>query len=226
MESSNIKKCYFVVGDIHGCLYTLKTLLTAYWQPDEVLVLIGDLIDRGAYSYETIQYVISLEKRFINQVVVLRGNHEQELIEHLTHGPNTNWLMQGGDQTLSQYEAHHADPREHLKWLNDLPLYYETDKLFISHAGIALLGGNPYETDNPFGILWNRSPLKNMNKLQVIGHTPRLDGPVWNQESHSINIDTGAAYGGSLTGIKISKGTVLEQYSVPVDGRDRMNSVS
>jgi hypothetical protein len=43
-----------VVGDVHGCYYTFRSLIAQYWRlpQDEILVQLGDLIDRGNYSPE------------------------------------------------------------------------------------------------------------------------------------------------------------------------------
>ena len=36
----------FIVGDIHGCYYTFKTLLQRYWdEKNDVLIQVGDLIE-------------------------------------------------------------------------------------------------------------------------------------------------------------------------------------
>ncbi|GIN87435.1 hypothetical protein J6TS2_38210 [Heyndrickxia sporothermodurans] len=59
-----------------------------------------------------------------------------------------------------------------VKWLSELPLFWENDNLFISHAGISEQSVNPFKEDVKFGILWNRGTIKNINKLQIIGHTP------------------------------------------------------
>jgi serine/threonine protein phosphatase 1 len=71
------------------------------------------------------------------------------------------------------------------------------------------------------GVLWNRSPLKNIGKLQIIGHTP-TDRPKYDMTSNAWNIDTGAAYLGYLTGVKIkSNGEVSEFIREDTDLRDK-----
>lgn len=71
---------YFIVGDIHGCYYTFCQLLTHWKREEEVLVLVGDLIDRGNYSAKVLQLCKELSEGD-HQVVVLKGNHEAELIQ-------------------------------------------------------------------------------------------------------------------------------------------------
>jgi len=55
--------------------------------------------------------------------------------------------------------------------------------------------------------------VKNINKLQIIGHTPCENRePIYNREENSLNIDTGAGYeDGALTGVKLNeKGEILK----------------
>ena len=67
-----------VIGDIHGCVHTLKNLVKNYWKPeDSVLILIGDLIHKGLHSGRTLRYLRKLSKKFPDSVIVLKGNHEQ-----------------------------------------------------------------------------------------------------------------------------------------------------
>jgi serine/threonine protein phosphatase 1 len=69
--------------------------------------------------------------------------------------------------------------------------------------------------------LWNRSPWKNIGKLQIIGHTP-CDNPAHDDKSNAWNIDTGAAYLGYLTGVKVAPdGEVIQFIREDTDLRDR-----
>lgn len=50
-------KKIFVIGDVHGCLHTLEKMLS-YWEKNtEQLIFVGDLIDRGNFSPETVSLV-------------------------------------------------------------------------------------------------------------------------------------------------------------------------
>ncbi|MCZ7612088.1 MAG: metallophosphoesterase [Ignavibacteriaceae bacterium] len=48
-----------VIGDIHGCFHTLRKLydliLTKY--PDIPVCAVGDLVDRGKFSYEVVEFI-------------------------------------------------------------------------------------------------------------------------------------------------------------------------
>ncbi|MBK8553707.1 MAG: metallophosphoesterase [Ignavibacteria bacterium] len=92
------------VGDVHGCLNTFKNLLNKYWNRDEeLLIQVGDLVDRGNFSPQALLYAFELNQQKPN-AVFLKGNHEYELLKHLFNGPNDNWLRQGGDITLKQFQ--------------------------------------------------------------------------------------------------------------------------
>jgi len=48
------------VGDIHGCYKTLKVLLEKHLkiQPCDYIYIVGDLIDRGPYSKQVVDYIL------------------------------------------------------------------------------------------------------------------------------------------------------------------------
>lgn len=206
----------FIIGDVHGCLNTLKELIETNWDKNnEKLIFVGDLIDRGNFSPETVSYCRGLIDTYGDQVLVLLGNHEKEYIDHFKYGPNYNWLVQGGRETIRQYVSKNYALDDDLAWFESLPLYYEDEHVFVSHAGIADGIEGPIKLEDSRSIIWNRSPLKTLDKMQVIGHTPHQEGPIYNGASNSLNIDTGAVYGGKLTGVKIDAGS-LEVTSIDV----------
>ncbi|WP_419955056.1 metallophosphoesterase family protein [Neobacillus niacini] len=213
---------YFVIGDVHGCYYTFVAMLTNHWDKEnEILIQLGDLIDRGNHSPKMVQFARQLREDLPDQVYFLKGNHEFEMIDHFTNQPNHNWLRQCGEETLRQYKAEGRDCMSDVNWMKQLPLWFEKDHLFLSHAGISAETETPYDEEDSYGVLWNRSPLKNIQKLQIIGHTP-CEEPKYDEHSHSWNIDTGAAYSGYLTGVKInSNGEVIEFIRENTDHRDK-----
>src|SRR5580704_11284012 len=63
------------IGDIHGCSGALDVLLKAVQpQPDDLLITLGDYVDRGPDSAGVVQRLLQL--RETRRVVSLRGNHE------------------------------------------------------------------------------------------------------------------------------------------------------
>lgn len=65
----------FAIGDIHGSYQLLDKVLD-YWNPnEELLIFLGDYIDRGKDSLQVLRKVIELSKEY--KVITLSGNHEQ-----------------------------------------------------------------------------------------------------------------------------------------------------
>ncbi|WP_291778866.1 metallophosphoesterase family protein [Cecembia sp.] len=213
----------FVIGDVHGCFYTYLKLLESWNPKTEHLIQLGDLVDRGNYSPMTVRLSHEIQMAFGKQTVFLKGNHEQ-LMQNYLMGKDTRntWLSNGGNATLEQFEKCGTDPYQYLNWIKNLPLFWENTDVFVSHAGISVDAVIPLDPNGPDGVLWNRKPLKKLDKLQIIGHTPRADGQAqFFPESNAWNIDTGAYRGICLTGIKIKKnGAFLENISVPTDSKD------
>ena len=197
----------FAVGDIHGCLQKLKNLMNAIdinGQQDMV-VFIGDYIDRGPDPFGVVQFIIDF-KRDKKNVICLTGNHEDIFICYLTYGIyKTAFYMNGGHTTLVSYN-HPAEiediPRHHQVFFNSLLPYYETEGYIFVHAG--LRPGVPLERQDKYDLLWIRSEFINSScdfgKTVIFGHT----GFSWPLiEENKIGIDTGAVYGGRLTCIEL-----------------------
>ncbi|QNP51115.1 metallophosphoesterase [Hymenobacter qilianensis] len=87
----------FIVGDVHGCYFTFLELLQ-HWNPArEMLIQVGDLVDRGNFSPETVAAAISLNLKHPKQTVFLKGNHEAGMLKY--YGPKarirTGWSGAG-----------------------------------------------------------------------------------------------------------------------------------
>lgn len=202
----------FIIGDIHGCFKTFKSLLNRWDKKNELLIQLGDLIDRGNHSPETVKLARELKSNYSN-TVFLKGNHEILAIQNLKN-TKSKWFSMYGRDVMWQYQLEERDFANDVEWFKTLPNYWENDAVFVSHAGVSESPDWADEND-PKGILWNRAPLKNLGKLQIIGHTPQKKGPVYEQKSHHWNIDTGAYLGKQLSGIKLSDtGELLDIISV------------
>src|SRR5437870_1534791 len=77
----------YVIGDIHGRLKLLDQLIeNVPWDvAHNKIVFLGDIIDRGNDAPGVVNRVIELVKSNPN-IVVLRGNHEQMLLDCLDYG--------------------------------------------------------------------------------------------------------------------------------------------
>lgn len=91
----------FVVGDVHGQLNMLNVLLTK-WNPDsELLVFLGDYIDRGQDSYGAVHLVKKLHDEY--GAIALGGNHESMFLEWLDN-PEDNWFIKWReDESIINY---------------------------------------------------------------------------------------------------------------------------
>lgn len=71
-----------VVGDLHGDSYSLAKILDKidyrkYLSNEEnILLFLGDYIDRGRFSFEVLLTLCKLKTEFPLNVMLLRGNHE------------------------------------------------------------------------------------------------------------------------------------------------------
>eukprot|EP00669_Euglena_mutabilis_P011345 TRINITY_DN5998_c0_g1_i1.p1 TRINITY_DN5998_c0_g1~~TRINITY_DN5998_c0_g1_i1.p1 ORF type:complete len:333 (+),score=83.57 TRINITY_DN5998_c0_g1_i1:89-1087(+) len=87
LEESNvicINPPVTVVGDIHGQLYDLLELFRIGGQPpDTNYLFLGDYVDRGYDSVETISLLLCLKLRYPHRVAMLRGNHETRSISQI-----------------------------------------------------------------------------------------------------------------------------------------------
>ena len=72
---------HYVIGDIHGCYNRFMELLNKlYLKEDDIVILIGDIIDRGKQSPQMLKWAmenITADGRF--QMVL--GNHEKAVVE-------------------------------------------------------------------------------------------------------------------------------------------------
>lgn len=91
----------FAIGDIHGCLEKLEELMKKMVvdRQEDTLVFIGDYIDRGKSSRGVVDYLIRLQSEYQN-VICLRGNHEQMFMDYLDGVNEGLYLGNGGRSTL------------------------------------------------------------------------------------------------------------------------------
>jgi serine/threonine protein phosphatase 1 len=147
-----------------------------------------------------------------NRFVCLRGNHEQMLLlaadKERSDRDLMNWWGNGGQRTLESYGV--GDPSDlpaaHLDWLRSLPLTMrdEPNRLYV-HAGIR--PGTPLSSQSEEDLLWIREPFLSSEDdhgvLVVHGHTP-TDSAEPDLRRNRLNLDTGACFGGPLTGAMFS----------------------
>jgi serine/threonine protein phosphatase 1 len=229
----------YAIGDIHGRLDLLDELLTRISSDiavrptmRPVCIFLGDYIDRGPSSRETIDRLIKHAET--NETVFLKGNHEQIAVKCLIDRRLFDqWLRLGGLETLMSYGVtpatlanakqtaelqsafHNALPQKHFRFFRDLQNSFGCGDFFFVHAGVKpdVELSRQKESD----LLWIRdeflSSSRDFGKIIVHGHTPTSEIEV---VSNRINIDTGAFATGRLTCLVI-EGESLSMINTSAD---------
>lgn len=210
-----------VMGDIHGELKALEAVfkLSSFDFGNDQLIQVGDICDRGKYSYE----VVELLKNCKN-LILIGGNHDQWLKAYISshiHFPDKMWIEQGGLETLDSYSRNKLYPRVHESfYAQQLPYYIDSANNCFVHGGFNRqhkIAGQDMEA-----LAWDRDLAYEMmsaspnQKLKTadnfnhiyIGHTPTI---YWNEtkpitRGGVTNMDTGCGKGGLLTLMDIATG--------------------
>src|SRR6266567_579712 len=212
----------YAIGDIHGCARQLQDVFAAIdlhlsrAAPARALhVFLGDYIDRGPASRQTIDLLIERSRR--HESIFLKGNHEAFLLEVLQDASRLEaWKEFGGFQTLmsyglapsinpsrdEQYELVQAlqrgMPEHHRHFFSNLRSSFLCGDFLFVHAGIR--PGVPLPKQCEEDLLWIRNEFlqseEDFGKFVVHGHTPV---PKPDIRPNRINIDTGAYATGILT---------------------------
>ena len=174
-------KRILVIGDIHGHYKKFISLYKKLNVNDEDLIIfLGDYIDRGPEG-ETIcvlEWIMrEVEK---NNVIALRGNHEQMMLDFFNNG-DLNWIFNGGNKTSTDIKSKMKDEpnimAKVIEFADTSPLSHRMmiggKDYFFCHAGVK--PGVPIEDQKAESLLWIRDEfIKNYDgdTIVVVGHTP------------------------------------------------------
>ena len=157
------------VGDIHGnlpCLRDLLDQLLGEADADDVIVFLGDYIDRGPHSRECVDAILRFQQETSAEVVCLLGNHEDWFLRTFADHSRHSWLL-GMDalETIRSYSVEAAVvlraalakagsglylgrcalpydaffdrvPDDHLRFFKSLRVFYQSADGVCSHGGV------------------------------------------------------------------------------------------
>jgi serine/threonine protein phosphatase 1 len=196
------------IGDIHGCLRAFDALLGQVDpQRDDLVVTLGDYVDRGSDSKGVLDRMMALGARC--RCLPLKGNHDLMMLagrndlEHFRE-----WLKYGGKQTLASYHANvdwgtfvNEIPARHWRFLEQCVPYHETDTHCFVHANI--YADVPLAEQPDHMLYWETldsatwRPHKS-GKTMICGHSAQRSGRPLVLD-HAICIDTWVYGDGWLT---------------------------
>jgi protein phosphatase len=177
-------------------------------------IFLGDLVDRGPRVLDTVRITRNMVKA--GTAFCIAGNHDVKLVRWL-RGKQVQ-VKHGLEQSIAEIESLGTDDRAKLaSFLDGLVSHYVLDsaKLVVAHAGLreemhgrgsgavrefCLYGETTGETDE-FGlpVRYNWAAEYRGKAMVVYGHTP-VPEPEW--LNNTVNIDTGAVFGGKLTALR------------------------
>lgn len=198
-----------IIGDIHGCHHELLDLLDrAAITDDDLVISVGDLVDRGPLPAE----VVALFRGRANSLVLM-GNHERKHVRGLFSYSQQVCRLQMG----AAYE-------DDVRWMATLPYFYERPDLRVIHWGLypgVPLAEVPEDvlagTSSGDGKLRERCGDRPWYELYtdevpvVFGHAVVGADPLV-IDDRIYGLDTGACHGMRLTGLLLPERRLI---SVP-----------
>lgn len=197
----------YIIGDVHGCFNTLLKLIDQFPNKEKSQIcFVGDVIDRGPCSCETVELIIQ------NGYKIVMGNHERRLLSNKDFFLknkipfDTSWFYNnGGEETYRSYLIQSINFREkHIEFLESIPVYLEFkdhknqngEHLVVSHSAVGkfwdLRDDDSSRDEFRKHILSGRGDTMQVEGIfNVYGHTPAREAKLY---TNSANIDTGCVY--------------------------------
>lgn len=223
------------ISDIHGeNKKFLELLKQAEYEPNnDLLIVCGDIVDRGEENVATIATCMDLQKK---GAIILKGNHEQfleqalqemitgDIWNHLSSEVVNLWVRyNGGAATYHEIKDLSLNMLiEILRFVRDLPFFFKTSKYIFTHAGANTR--KPIEENIENETVWMEDSFPYCpgykNKVMVFGHVPtwklysydkkfkNKDAKIWFDKTYKdkIGIDCGSIFGGRLAALELPSG--------------------
>jgi serine/threonine protein phosphatase 1 len=220
----------YAIGDIHGRLDLLDTLLETIEEDDarrgpaqSRIIFLGDLIDRGPSSAQVVERAMQIAAG-PGDCQFLLGNHEEVFLQAMSGDLKALAFFTriGGRETILSYgiseeEYRHADfpellallnervPGAHIRFLEGFEDLIVIGDFAFVHAGVR--PGQALADQRASDLRWIRREFLEHNggleKIIVHGHTITEDVEI---RSHRIGLDTGAYSSGKLTAMGFEAG--------------------
>ena len=202
----------FIMSDIHGQYdLFLKMLDKIKLKREDLLVIIGDICDRGKKSYEIYMKCMKMIKLGYNLKFIL-GNHEDMLLEDLENDYPIRYETEYSVFRNSKYfenkdmkdwhEENFLEEIEWLvKWLKNCSLIISGNENIFVHAGLDLK--KVLEKQEKETVLWTREEFWIMENVELeeykgkniyFGHTPNINGRISKKTDRIKGIDCGAFF--------------------------------
>ncbi len=225
-----------IIGDIHGCFLEFQQLtekLGYQWKEglpvhpeNRQLGFVGDLTDRGPHSLKVIETIYWLVKK--EAAIYVPGNHCNKLYRYFL-GRNVH-IKNGLETTVEElkdlpYNERNKYKKMFMTLYAEAPLYarLDQDHLVMAHAGIRkqdigkynkrvetfVLYGDITGEKHPDGSPVPRDWAQNYDgdTFIVYGHTPVKEPRFC---GNTVNIDTGAVFGGKLTAFRYPEKEIVQ----------------
>ena len=222
----------YAFSDIHGCAALLEKMFSVIDNDLRTIgsrralhIFMGDYIDRGPESYETIELLLDRARK--HESIFLKGNHEALLLAAMSSPEAFQvWRQCGGMSTLKSYglrptmkpsedeglelmaELQARLPVHHRRFYEGLRPRFVCGDFFFVHAGVK--PGVALTSQTEGDMLWIREEFlayeRPFEKYIVHGHTPVRYPDI---RPNRANIDTGAYATGNLTLLSIQDASML-----------------
>ncbi|NPA52763.1 MAG: metallophosphoesterase [Aquificae bacterium] len=214
------QKLYAVIGDVHGCYYEFKQMLSNVWDKygkDTLIISVGDNIDRGDYNLKTLDLCIDLYEK--GKFIEVQSNHMDKFVRWLKG--NKVKISYGMQKTVNEFLTLSKNTQERYRkkiidYYQKVPLYLIINKdTVVAHAGIkdemigktgkkvksfVLYGettGKFTPTGLPERLDWTKKRKVTPDSPKIVyGHVV-FEEPYINNKCYGI--DTGCVFGNKLT---------------------------